>query len=103
MPTMPRRGAGRRRARNRRPNKRATGADESMRGGGKSRRDGLALLAAGAAFAAAPPGLAAETRIARLIRESQAFPGISQRIAFISAALRGTPHKGDTPISSAAP
>ena len=65
--------------------------------GGTSRRDLLQLLAAGAAWAAAAsPGIAGETRIARLIRESREFASISQRIEFISAALRGTRYRADT-------
>ena len=42
-------------------------------------------MAAGAA-----PAVAGEARVARLIAEAQALPAISQRIDFISAALRGT-------------
>jgi hypothetical protein len=70
-----------------------------MREGGTSRRDVLRFLAAGAAWAAAgSPSFAGERRIARLIRESRAFAGISQRIELISAALRGTRYRADTLI-----
>jgi len=64
---------------------------------GISRRHMLQVLAAGAAlgFGNAP---ASELRIARLIEKARAFGTISQRIDFISAALRGTRYQGYTLI-----
>jgi hypothetical protein len=63
-----------------------------------NRRDILRILACGAAMAAAGPGEAGEARIERLIADAQRFPAISQRIDFISAALRGTRYRGYTLI-----
>jgi hypothetical protein len=64
-----------------------------------SRRDVLRLLAAGAAVAAgARPARAHETHIERLIYQASAYQRISQRIDFISAALRGTRYLGYTLI-----
>ena len=64
-----------------------------------SRRDVLRLLAAGAAVAAgARQATARETHIERLIYQARAYPQISQRIDFISAALRGTRYLGYTLI-----
>ena len=63
-----------------------------------NRRDILRILACGGAMAAAGPGEAGEARIERLIAEAQRFPAISQRIDFISAALRGTRYRGYTLI-----
>jgi N-acetylmuramoyl-L-alanine amidase-like len=64
-----------------------------------SRRDLLRLFAGAAALAAgARPGLARENRIEALIYASRDLPLISQRIAFISAALRGTRYVGYTLI-----
>lgn len=64
-----------------------------------SRRDVLRLLAAGAAVAAgARQASARETHIERLIYKVRAYPTISQRIDFISAALRGTRYRGYTLI-----
>lgn len=64
-----------------------------------SRRDVLRLLAAGTIVAVgARPTLARETRIEKLIYEAQKYPLISQRIDFISAALRGTRYLGYTLI-----
>jgi hypothetical protein len=68
-----------------------------------SRRDLLRLLACGAT-AAACPAYAGEGRIQKLIEEARAQGaqgvkgGLSQRIEFISAALRGTRYLGDTLI-----
>jgi len=63
-----------------------------------SRRQILFLLS-GAALAAGPtPVTAAEARIGRLIVESRGKGAISQRIDFISGALRGTRYQGDTLI-----
>ncbi|MGH6664849.1 MAG: N-acetylmuramoyl-L-alanine amidase-like domain-containing protein [Pseudolabrys sp.] len=62
------------------------------------RRDVLRLLAGGVAMGAAGPSEASEARIAHLIAEAQRFPAISQRIDFISAALRGTRYRGYTLI-----
>jgi len=56
-----------------------------------SRRHVLQLLAAGAGLAAgARSGRARETHIQALIHAARAYERVSQRIAFISAALRGT-------------
>jgi hypothetical protein len=64
-----------------------------------SRRDVLRLLAAGAAVAAgARQATSRETHIERLIYQARAYPQISQRIDFISAALRGTRYLGYTLI-----
>jgi hypothetical protein len=59
----------------------------------------LRLLVAGAAVAAgAGQATAHETHIERLIYQARAYPQISQRIDFISAALRGTRYLGYTLI-----
>jgi hypothetical protein len=64
-----------------------------------NRRDVLRLLAGGAVMAAgARAAFAGETHIERLIYEARAYPQISQRIDFISAALRGTRYLGYTLI-----
>ncbi len=63
-----------------------------------SRRDFLRWLAGSAAWAAASPGVAGETRIARLIAETQQIATVSQRIDVISTALRGTRYQGYTLI-----
>jgi N-acetylmuramoyl-L-alanine amidase-like len=64
-----------------------------------SRRDMLRLLATGAAVAAgARAASAGKTRIEPLIDEARAHPQISQRIDYISAALRGTRYHGYTLI-----
>jgi len=65
-----------------------------------SRRDLLRLLAGGAALAAGAPALARETRIEKLIYAVRAYPRISERIEFISAALRGTRYRAYTLIGS---
>ena len=66
-----------------------------------SRRRLLGLLASGAAFAAAAhESRAGEAHIAKLIEEGRALGGISQRIDFISAQLRGTRYLGYTLIGS---
>lgn len=66
-----------------------------------SRRGALGLLVGGAACAAgAARGRADEAHIARLIEQSRAHGGISQRIDFISAQLRGTRYLGSTLIGS---
>ena len=64
---------------------------------GVNRRDILRILASSAALAVTP-GEASEARIERLIAEAQRFPAISQRIDFISGALRGTRYRGYTLI-----
>jgi hypothetical protein len=70
-----------------------------MRDSISSRRDVLSLLAGGAALiAGARPALAGEVRIERLIDEARSHGDISQRIDFISAALRGTRYLGYTLI-----
>jgi N-acetylmuramoyl-L-alanine amidase-like protein len=63
-----------------------------------NRRDFLRVLAGGAAFAIAVPGEASEARIERLIAQARQFETISQRIDFISAALRGTRYREYTLI-----
>jgi hypothetical protein len=62
------------------------------------RREVLRLIAGGAVLAAAGPSVAGETRIARLIAETQRFQTISVRIDYISGALRGTRYRGYTLI-----
>jgi hypothetical protein len=64
-----------------------------------NRRSVLCLLGA-AALAGAPTAGAAgsETRISQLIEEARSKGTISQRIDFISGALRGTPYLGYTLI-----
>jgi len=64
-----------------------------------NRRYFLRMLAGGAVLAAGiRPSDAGEARIARLITEARKFATISQRIDFISAALRGTRYRGYTLI-----
>jgi len=64
-----------------------------------NRRDILTFLAASGSLAVGiRPGLAAAARIGRLIDEARAKSSISQRIDFISAALRGTRYLGFTLI-----
>lgn len=66
-----------------------------------SRRDLLRLLAGSAVIASGVrPAPAGDTRIAKLIDEARVYPRISQRIDFISAALRGTRYLGYTLIGS---
>lgn len=64
-----------------------------------SRRSVLCLLGA-TAFVGAPiaPAAGSETRIGQLIVEARGNSTISQRIDFISGALRGTPYLGYTLI-----
>lgn len=70
-----------------------------MLDGAASRRDILQFLAGGVALAfGAAPALASEKHIERLIQEARDMPRISQRIDFISAALRGTRYQSDTLI-----
>ena len=70
-----------------------------MLAGGSSRRDVLRILAGGAVLAAGvTPSAAGEARIERLIAEARKFETISQRIDFISAALRGTRYRAYTLI-----
>jgi hypothetical protein len=64
---------------------------------GVNRRDILRMLAGSAALAAAPVE-ASEARIGQLIAEAQRFSTISQRVDFISGALRGTRYRGYTLI-----
>jgi hypothetical protein len=64
---------------------------------GVNRRDILRILAGSVALVATP-GEASEARIERLIAEAQRFATISQRIDFISGALRGTRYRGYTLI-----
>jgi hypothetical protein len=64
-----------------------------------NRRSALQALAGGAALAAGVrPGSAAEARIGRLIDEARGKSPISQRIDFISGALRGSRYQGYTLI-----
>jgi len=64
-----------------------------------SRRTILRVLAASVALAAGVrPGSAAEMRIGRLINEARGKGSISQKIDFISGALRGTRYQGYTLI-----
>jgi hypothetical protein len=66
-----------------------------------SRRSALHLLAGGVALAAgATPGSTAEARIDRLIEEARGKGRISQRLDYISGALRGTRYEGYTLIGS---
>lgn len=69
-----------------------------MRDLGFTRRDVVRLMAAGAALAAGAPALAGERRIDRLVREAAALTTVSQRMDFISAALRGTRYRANTLI-----
>ncbi|HXZ21950.1 MAG TPA: N-acetylmuramoyl-L-alanine amidase-like domain-containing protein [Pseudolabrys sp.] len=64
-----------------------------------SRRTILHLIGGGAVLAAGlRPGSAGEIRIGRLIDEARDKGSISQKIDFISAALRGTRYQGATLI-----
>lgn len=64
-----------------------------------SRRDILHVLANGAVLAAGmTPGSATEVHIGRLIDEARGKGTISQRLDFISGALRGTRYQGYTLI-----
>jgi hypothetical protein len=64
-----------------------------------SRRNILQWLAGGAVWAfGAAPAFAGEKRIERLIHEARSLATMSQRIDFISAALRGTRYQGYTLI-----
>ena len=56
------------------------------------------MLVGGTVFAAVGPGEASEARIERLITQTRGIDKISQRIDFISAALRGTRYRGYTLI-----
>jgi len=64
-----------------------------------NRRAMLRILAGGVLWPAAP-SFAGDARIERLIRDARTFPRISQRIDFISAALRGTRYQSETLIGS---
>jgi hypothetical protein len=70
-----------------------------MSEGKTSRRDILRILAGGTVLAAGVTASAAgEARIARLIAQARGLATISQRIDFISAALRGSRYRGYTLI-----
>jgi len=69
-----------------------------MRDSMKSRRDLLRLITGGAALALAKPALAGERRIDRLILQARVYPTVSERMNFISAALRGSRYRGHTLI-----
>jgi hypothetical protein len=62
------------------------------------RRELLRLIAGGAVLAVSGAGHAGEARIAQLIAEAQRFPAISERIDYISGALRGTRYREYTLI-----
>jgi len=70
----------------------------------RTRREILGAMAAGAACLVAgraralAPLPAKDKRIARLIGEASSLPAVSQRIAFISQALIGSPYRGYTLI-----
>ena len=65
----------------------------------QDRRDVLYFLGGGALLAAGlGQACAAETRISRLIIEAQSKGSISEKIDFISGALRGTRYLGYTLI-----
>jgi cell wall-associated NlpC family hydrolase len=63
-----------------------------------NRRYVLCVLAGVVVSVRAWPARGGETRIGRLIVEARQYPTISQRIDFISAALRGTRYRGYTLI-----
>src|SRR6476619_8399901 len=64
-----------------------------------NRRSALHVFAGGAALAAGvTPGSTAEARIDRLIDEARRKGPISQRLDFISGALRGVRYEGYTLI-----
>lgn len=63
-----------------------------------SRRRFLSLLAGASAAAVRSPGFAGEDLIGRLIEQFRAFPSLSRRIDFISAALLGKRYRADTLI-----
>jgi hypothetical protein len=66
---------------------------------GLRRRHLLQILAGGAAcLVGSRAGLAGETRIAALIENAKALPGVAQRVDFIAAALRGATYRGYTLI-----
>lgn len=66
-----------------------------------SRRDVLYLFGGGIVMAAGcQPTAARESRIEKLIYAARAYPIVSQRIDFISAALRGTRYLGYTLVGS---
>ncbi len=70
-----------------------------MRNATASRREMLRLIAGGAALSlAGSRALAGEQRIAKLIVDARKYNAISQRMDFISAALRGTRYRGYTLI-----
>jgi hypothetical protein len=71
---------------------------DSMHDSAASRRGVLRLLAGAVALAAIPPSHAGEGRVEKLIAEGRAQGTISQRIDYISSALRGTRYRGDTLI-----
>ncbi|MGI8526333.1 MAG: N-acetylmuramoyl-L-alanine amidase-like domain-containing protein [Pseudolabrys sp.] len=67
-----------------------------------SRRGFLSLLASAALALPSVLGFAADDLVGRLIRQSGAFPGLSRRIDFISAALLGKHYRADTLIGGPA-
>ncbi len=70
-----------------------------MRDSPTSRRDLLRLIAGGAALTlSARNALAGQARIDKLIVQAQVYPTVSQRIGYISAALRGSRYRGYTLI-----
>ena len=66
-----------------------------------SRRDVLRAGAGAAAFAVGPRAAASETRIDKLIVETQPLPTVAQRIELISRGLIGTPYVANTLIGTA--
>jgi N-acetylmuramoyl-L-alanine amidase-like len=63
-----------------------------------SRRNVLHLITGAALALGARPALAGEKRIDKLIIEARKYPTISERINFVSAALRGTRYRAYTLI-----
>lgn len=76
-------------------------AELYMRDSTTTRRGLLRLIAGGAALSfGARFAWAGEERVDKLIASARAYPKISQRIDFISAALRGTRYRAYTLIGS---
>jgi hypothetical protein len=63
-----------------------------------ARRNVLRLIAGGAALVLVRPALARERRIDRLILQARVYPTISERMDYISAALRGSHYRAHTLI-----
>jgi hypothetical protein len=71
-----------------------------MRDSAATRREMLRLIGGGAALAFVGAAHASERRIDKLIVEARKYPTISQRIDYISAALRGTRYRANTLIGN---